>query len=92
MGIFTSEFLLVTNTFSREPWLALLLILGLLLAFGALLLRLQGLAFGEPHGSTAAVEASYLPLFGHLLLVLIAGIYLPAPLVEWFQNVAAILG
>jgi hydrogenase-4 component F len=28
----------------------------------------------------------------HLLLVLIAGIWLPGPLVEWFQNVAALLG
>lgn len=91
-GIFTSEFLLVTNTFGREPWLALPLILGLLLAFGALWLRLQGVVFGEPLGSTQAVQASYLPLFAHLLLVLIAGVFLPGPLVSWFQNVAALLG
>ena len=31
-----------------RAWLALLLVLGLLLAFGALILRLQGMAFGEP--------------------------------------------
>ena len=91
-GIFTSEFLLVTNTFGREPWLALPLILGLLLAFGALWLRLQGVVFGEPLGSTQPVQASYLPLFAHLLLVLIAGVFLPGPLVSWFQNVAALLG
>ena len=91
-GIFTSEFLLVTNTFGREPWLALPLILSLLLAFGALWLRLQGVVFGEPLGSTQAVQASYLPLFAHLLLVLIAGVFLPGPLVSWFQNVAALLG
>ena len=91
-GIFTSEFLLVTNTFGREPWLALPLILGLLLALGALWLRLQGVVFGEPLGSTQPVQASYLPLFAHLLLVLIAGVFLPGPLVSWFQNVAALLG
>src|SRR5262249_39049913 len=39
-GVFTSEFLVVTTTFAREPLLAVLLIFGLLLAFGALLLRL----------------------------------------------------
>jgi hydrogenase-4 component F len=31
-------------------------------------------------------------LFAHLALVLCAGIYLPAPLVVWFQNVARLLG
>jgi len=40
----------------------------------------------------AAVEASYIPLFAHLLLVLSAGFYLPGPLVVWFQNVARLLG
>jgi hydrogenase-4 component F len=38
------------------------------------------------------VKASYLPLFAHLALVLAAGIYLPAPLVAWFQAVARLLG
>jgi hydrogenase-4 component F len=32
------------------------------------------------------------PMFAHLALVLIAGIWLPAPLVTWFQHVAALLG
>jgi hydrogenase-4 component F len=31
-------------------------------------------------------------MFTHLALVLGAGIYLPAPLVVWFQNVARLLG
>ncbi|HYQ92114.1 MAG TPA: hydrogenase 4 subunit F, partial [Candidatus Competibacteraceae bacterium] len=92
MGIFLSEFLLVSSTVTREPLLALPLVAGLLLAFGALLRHLQGLAFGESQGSTAPVQASYLPLFAHLSLVLIAGIWLPAPLVAWFHQVAALLG
>jgi len=92
LGIFMSEFLIVSSTFSREPLLAIPLVSGLLVGFGALLLRLNGLAFGEPSGSVAPVEASYLPMFGHLALVLIAGIYLPPPLVAWFQHVASILG
>jgi hydrogenase-4 component F len=37
LGIFTSEFLVVSSTFARAPWLALLLVAGLLLAFGALI-------------------------------------------------------
>ena len=92
LGIFTSEFLVVSSTFARGYFLAIPLVLGLLVAFGALLLRLHGLAFGEPHGGTAPVEASYVPMFAHLALVLGAGIYLPAPIVAWFQHVARLLG
>ncbi len=92
LGIFMSEFLLVTSTIAREPLLAIVLVLGLLVAFGALLLRLNTVAFGEPKGSTAAAEASYLPMLAHFALVLAAGFYLPPPLVAWFQHVSAILG
>jgi hydrogenase-4 component F len=92
LGIFTSEFLVVSSTFARQPLLAIVLVFGLLLAFGALMLRLTSVAFGKPRGSTASAEASYGPMFAHLALVLIAGIYLPAPLVVWFQHVARLLG
>jgi hydrogenase-4 component F len=92
LGIFMSEFLVVSSTFARAPLLALILVFGLLVAFGALLLRVHGLAFGEPVGSTAPVQASYVPMAAHLGLVLMAGIYLPPPLVAWFQHVAGLLG
>ncbi|RCW22552.1 hydrogenase-4 component F [Ciceribacter lividus] len=90
-GIFMSEFLIVSSAFSRQPVLGVLLVFGLLVAFGALLLRLTGAAFGRPRGSTAPAEASYLPMYAHLALVLIAGIYLPPPLVAWFQHIANLL-
>jgi hydrogenase-4 component F len=92
LGIFMSEFLLVTSTFAREPVLALILIFGILVGFGALFLRLNSIAFGEPRGATAKAEASYVPMFVHLAIVFCAGIYLPPPLVAWFQNVAGLLG
>jgi hydrogenase-4 component F len=91
-GVFTSEFLVVTSTFAREPLLAILFVFGLLISFGALFLRVTSVAFGEPIGPTGPVKASYVPMFAHLALVLIAGIYLPGPLVAWFQHVAALLG
>jgi hydrogenase-4 component F len=92
LGIFTSEFLVVTSTFARSPWLAMILVFGLLVGLAALFLRLNGIAFGEPRGATAKAQASFVPMFAHLTLVLIAGIYMPAPLVAWFQNVARLLG
>jgi hydrogenase-4 component F len=94
MGVFMSEFLVVSSTFARQPYLAIPIMLGLLVGFGALLWKLQGLAFGEP---TIAPETRYepmvlLPLSAHLALVAVAGIWLPEPLVAWFQAVAKLLG
>ena len=92
LGIFVSEFLIVTSTFARAPWLALVLVAGILIGVAALFLRLNAIAFGNPRGSTAKAEASYAPMFTHLALVFCAGIYMPPALVTWFQNVAKLLG
>ncbi len=92
LGIFMSEFLIVTSTFARAPWLALVLVAGILIGVAALFLRLNAIAFGNPRGSTAKAEASYAPMFTHLALVFCAGIYMPPALVTWFQNVAKLLG
>jgi hydrogenase-4 component F len=92
LGIFMSEFLVVSSTFGREPWLVLILVFAILVALGGLFIKLNTIAFGEPRGSTAASEASYVPMFAHLAIVFMAGIYLPAPLVAGFENVARLLG
>jgi hydrogenase-4 component F len=91
-GVFLSEFMLVTSTFAREPLLAAILVIGLLIAFAALILRLQQVLFGAPSGPVERVRASYLPLFLHLSVVFIAGLWLPGPIVRWFRAVAAQLG
>jgi hydrogenase-4 component F len=92
LGIFMSEFLLVSSTFARQPLLGILLVAGLLIGFGALFLHLNSIAFGEPRGASAEAKASYVPMFTHLALVLAAGVYLPPQMVTWFQNVAKLLG
>ncbi|WP_036258867.1 hydrogenase 4 subunit F [Methylocapsa aurea] len=95
-GIFMSEFLVVSSTFAREPLLAIPLVGGLLIAFGALFFHLQRLAFGAPSARSVPAptsrQASHLPMIAHFALVLMAGLYLPPPLVAWFQHVAGLLG
>jgi hydrogenase-4 component F len=92
LGIFVSEFLLVTTVMARSPVLAALVVLGLGLSFGALLLRLQGMAFGPaPAERPVPVQGTLAPLYAHMALVFAAGIYLPPPLAAWFQNVARML-
>jgi hydrogenase-4 component F len=92
LGIFMSEFLVVTSTFARAPWLAVILVVAILIGLAGLFLRLNTIAFGEPRGPADAAKASYVPMFAHLALVLVAGIYMPPHLVVWFQNVAKLLG
>ncbi|HSK38674.1 MAG TPA: hydrogenase 4 subunit F, partial [Arenibaculum sp.] len=81
-GIFMSEFLIVTTAFARQPLLALLLAAGILVGFGALVLRVQQLCFGEPSAGsgrpgTVRAQTAVLAVLGHLALVLVAGIWLP---------------
>jgi len=92
LGIFMSEFLVVTSTFAREPLLAIILVFGILIGVAGLFLRLNAIAFGEPRGAAAEAKASYGPMFVHLALVFMAGVYMPPPMVAWFQNVAKLLG
>jgi hydrogenase-4 component F len=101
MGVFMSEFLVVSSTFARQPLLAIPLAIGLLLAFAALVSRLQGMAFGPPpetprppygRATTFSNLLAYAPLWAHLVLVLVAGLYLPPALSTWFRSVAKLLG
>jgi len=91
-GVFLSEFLLVSSVVARQPLLAAILVVGLLIAFAALVLRLQQILFGEPSEPAGRVKASYLPLYLHLAFVLLAGLWLPEPIVRWFRAVSVQLG
>ncbi|MDI3468465.1 MAG: Hydrogenase-4 component F [Pseudolabrys sp.] len=92
LGVFTSEFLVVSSTFARQPGLAIILTTAILVALGGLFLRLNAVVFGAPRGTTASSQASYLPMFVHLAIVLVVGIYIPPMLVAGFENVARLLG
>ncbi|TFE66846.1 hydrogenase 4 subunit F [Candidatus Methylacidiphilum fumarolicum] len=91
MGVFMSEFLVLSSAFAKAPLLAALLACGLIIAFGALLLKLVQVAFGEPKGTSAVVPSLYLPMLSHFLLILTAGIYIPPHVVEWFKHTSLLL-
>ncbi len=91
-GLFMSEFMLITSSNATAPIVAIILVIGILIAFGALFLRMQNVLFGDPRGPLDKVRASYVPMFLHLAVVLVAGFWLPEPLVMWFRVVAAQLG
>ena len=82
----------MSSTFARQPWLALPLAFGLLLGFGALVLRLQDVLFGEPQHAHAPRRATLVPIYIHMAIVLLAGLWLPDPVRRWFEVVASQLG
>jgi hydrogenase-4 component F len=92
LGVFMSEFLVVSSTFARQPWLDAILAFGILVALGGLFQGLNTVAFGETRGPSAPARASYVPMFAHLAIVFVAGVYLPPTLVTGFENVARLLG
>ena len=91
-GVFTSEFLLVTSTFARSPWLAIALVTGLAIAFGGLMMRLHELAFGDSGKHHRLPAYRLAPMALHLALVATAGLYLPHAINTWFRHVAGQLG
>ena len=88
LGIFMSEFLVVSSTFAREPLLAIVLVFGLLVGVRRAVAAAQGLRLWRTARPSGKAQASYVPMFSHLGLVLVAGLYLPPALVTWFQHVA----
>lgn len=91
-GLFTSEFLIATETFRRLPLLSLPLGIGLVVGAWALMMRLQSLCLGVPtpdngQGSSGSALA-LAPIWAQLAIVLVLGLAMPAPVVEWLHLMA----
>ena len=90
-GIFTSEFLILTATMKDAPYLAPVLLLGLAVAFAALFRKVQPMVAGLIPPGQKPLTAANIPVFLHLALVLLMGIYLPGFLANWFHLAVEIL-
>ena len=90
-GIFTSEFLILTATMKDAPILAPVLLLGLAVAFAALFRKVQPMVAGLIPPGQKPLTAANIPVFLHLALVLLLGIYLPGFLSNWFHLAVEIL-
>ena len=91
-GIFTSEFLVVSSTFARQPLLAIPLVFGLIVAFGALLLQRAGPGVRRAKPRHRAGQGLLPADVRPSGLVLIAGVFFPPLITGWFQHVARLLG
>jgi len=90
-GVFTSEFLILSATIQSWPWLTIVLLSGLGIAFAGLFRNVHPMVYGSaPEGQTA-VSANMLPVLVHLLAVLWLGLAIPAFLSGWLSDVTILI-
>ena len=90
-GVFTSEFLILSATIQSWPWLTVLLLSGLGIAFAGLFRNVQPMVYGAAPEGQSAVSANMLPVLVHLLAVLWLGLAIPAVLYGWLNEVTLLI-
>jgi hydrogenase-4 component F len=91
-GVYSSEFLIITTAMHDYPWTTPILLVALGIAFSAVFGKVQPMVFGETNARRLPHQPALIPVFAHLLLVLILGLYMPRYLADWYRQAAALLG
>jgi len=91
-GVFASEFLILTTAMRQEPWATPVLLLSLGVAFAAIFGRVQPMVFGETSLKRLPHAPALIPVFAHLALVLLLGLYVPPYLADWYREAAQLIG
>ena len=91
-GVFASEFLILTTAMKQQPWATPILLLALGVAFAAVFGRVQSMVFGETTAKPLPHPPALIPVFSHLILVLMLGLYIPPYLAEWYRQAARLIG
>src|SRR5690242_19235949 len=76
-GVFASEFLILTTAMQQQPWATPILVVALGVAFAAIFGRVQHMVFGDTTARRLPHPPALLPVFVHLALVLLLGLYIP---------------
>ena len=91
-GVFTSEFMILTTAIKHFPWAAPILLIALGVAFASMFHKVQGMVFGEPTVKPLSHNPALVPVFVHLGLVLMLGLWIPPYLAEWYRQAARLIG
>ncbi|MEO8922483.1 MAG: hydrogenase 4 subunit F [Caldimonas sp.] len=90
-GVFASEFLIITTAMREQPWATPLLLLALGVAFASIFGRVQPMVFGDTTLKRLEHPPASIPVFVHLGLGLMLGLYIPPYLDEWYRQAARML-
>jgi hydrogenase-4 component F len=91
-GVFASEFLILTTAMQRQPWATPILLIALAVAFAAIFGKVQAMAFGDTTVKRLPHPPAILPVFVHLALVLMLGLWIPPYLAGWYRQAARFIG
>ena len=91
-GVFASEFLILTTAMREQPWATPFLLAALGVAFAAVFSKVQPMVFGETTAMRLPVRPAMIPVFTHLSLVLMLGLWIPPFLADWYRNAAKLIG
>jgi hydrogenase-4 component F len=91
-GVFASEFLILTTAMREQPWATPILLIALGVAFAAIFGRVQPMVFGESSLKRLAHPPALLPVFAHLAIVLMLGLYVPPYLADWYRAATVLIG
>ncbi len=91
-GVFASEFLILTTAMRQQPWATPFLLVALGVAFAAVFGKVQPMVFGDSNARRLPHPPAILPVFVHLLLVLMLGLWIPPYLAEWYRQAAKFIG
>ena len=91
-GVFASEFLILTTAMKEHAWATPILLLALGVAFAAIFGRVQPMVFGDSTVKRLPHSPALLPVFAHLGIVLMLGLYLPPYLAHWYRAAALLIG
>jgi hydrogenase-4 component F len=91
-GVFTSEFMVLTTAMHEHPWATPFLLIALGVAFAAIFGKVQPMVFGETNAHRLPHPPALIPVFVHLGIVLMLGLYIPPYLVSWYRQAAALIG
>jgi len=90
-GVFASEFLILTTAMREQPWATPVLLMALGVAFAAIFGRVQPMVFGETTVKRLPHTPALLPVFAHLAIVLLLGLFIPSYLANWFRLAANLI-
>jgi hydrogenase-4 component F len=91
-GVFASEFLILVTAMRDAPWTVPVLLLALAVAFASVLAKVQPMVFGEAALPRLPHRPAMIPVFVHLAIVLLLGLWIPPALAEWYRQAARLIG
>ncbi len=91
-GVFASEFLILVTAMGEQPWATPFLLASLGLAFAAVFSKVQPMVFGETTAKRLPVRPAMIPVYIHLGLVLMLGLWIPPFLADWYRQAARLIG